>query len=434
MTYIVEAELLITMDQQNSVLTDAAIAVEEGVIIAVGDRQEIRSSYPTAEVIAGSARLMMPGLVNLHTHLAMVLLRGWAEGVDLQGFLERVWVAEGKIMTPEVVKVGTSLAAYESVRGGTTTALDMYFHPHAAHAGATEVGLRHVCGPIFFDFAGLDGLEWPERIDFAREWPSTLSALGGAATPLFVMPHSTYTVSPEHMKQVADVAAEIGANINVHASENQAENADVAARYSVTPTEFLSRAGVLDRRVVLGHGVWLSDSDLALLKKSGGAVAHCPGSNLKLASGAADFYRMRSQINVGLGTDGCSSSNDLDMWVVMRTAALLATHVQQAPSKVHAVDFVRAATIEAARAIGMGDEIGSLEVGKRADFIRLDLDQPHLTPVHDVYALLVFAAGRADVVDTFVDGVPIIRDRKLLTASDQGILRAAREAVSSLHE
>lgn len=432
MTLLVEADLLVTMDEQNSVVENGAIVVEGGQIIAVGSATDLRNQFPHAERIDGTHRLLMPGLINSHTHLAMALLRGWAEGVDLQGFLERVWAAEGAIMSPEVVRIGTQLGALESVLGGTTTTLDMYFNPHAAHEGAAEVGLRHLCGPIFFDFPGLDGLEWPERISYAKAWPERKAKIGGPQTPLYLLPHGTYTVSPEHMREVADLAEELGANIHIHASENQAENDDVASRYHATPTELLAEAGVLTRHTVLGHGVWLNDGDLKLLGAAHSAVAHCPGSNLKLASGAADFYGMKSRITVGLGTDGCSSSNDLDMWVAMRSAAHVATTVTGSPAQVKAVDFLRAATIEAAKALGISELVGSLEVGKRADFIRLDLDQAHLTPIHDIFALLVYAAGRGDVVDTFIDGVGVVRDRHITTVNKSEILNHARQAVKVL--
>lgn len=431
-TTIVEADLLITMDEQNSVIQDGAIAIENGVITAVGSAQDVKAKHPKGEVLPGKHRLLMPGLINSHTHLAMALLRGWSEGVDLQGFLERVWDAEGRIMNPDVVRIGTALGALEAVQGGTTTTLDMYFNPHAAHEGAVAVGLRHVCGPIFFDFPGLDGLEWSQRLEYARQWPATLKRIGGAEIPTYLMPHSTYTVSPENLSAIAQLAQELQANIHIHASENQAENTDVASRYHATPTQLISQSRLLDRHVVLGHGVWLTDADLQLMSQAAGAVAHCPGSNLKLASGSADFYRMRTHIKVGLGTDGCSSSNDLDMWAVMRMAAHMATSVQASPAKVKAVDFVRAATIDAAHALGISHLVGSLEVGKRADFIRLDLDQAHLTPIHDVYALLVYAAGRGDVIDTFVDGVAVVRDRQVLTTDPAKVLADARNAVSVL--
>lgn len=429
---IVEADLLVTMDEQNSIIRNGAVVIDDGVILAVGSAEDLGAAHPDAERLPGKARLLMPGLINCHTHLAMALLRGWSEGVDLQGFLERVWDAEGRIMNPDVVRVGTALGAMESVLAGTTTTLDMYFHPHAAHDGAVEVGLRHICGPIFFDFPGLDGMEWSQRIEYARTWKEKLAAIGGPEVPIYLMPHSTYTISPENLEAVAQLADELDSNIHIHASENQAENIDVATRYSATPTEMISKTGMLRTHVVLGHGVWLSDSDLQLLGNAGGAVSHCPGSNLKLASGSADFYRIRREAKVGLGTDGCSSSNDLDMWVVMRTAAHMATSVQGSPAQVKAVDFVRAATIDAAKALGVGEIVGSLEPGKRADFIRLDLDQAHLTPIHDVYALLVYAAGRGDVIDTFVDGIPVVRDRKLVKTDGQKILSDAREAVSVL--
>lgn len=422
--FIIAASRVVTVNARNEILRDHALLVEDGVITEIASRDELIARHPDVECMERPESLLMPGLVNAHTHLAMTLLRGWAEGVDLQGFLERVWAAEARLMEPEIVADGTELGAVEALLGGTTTALDMYLLPDAAHRGAVRAGLRHVGGPIFFDFEGLDGFSWDQRIAAARAWPEVLAEIGGPEIPVVLAPHSTYTVSPEHLAELALLAQELGAMVTVHASENEAENADVLARHGATPTGILAQAGVLEHRVVLGHGVWLSESDLALLGRGSAAVAHCPGSNLKLNSGLARFHDVRSAgVTMPLGTDGCSSSNDLNMWFVMRMAAMVATHVTQKPERVYAVDFVRAATIDGATALGMADQIGSIEVGKRADLVLLDTSAPHLTPIHDVHALLVFAAGREDVRDVWVDGQQVVRDRQMLT-TDVAALRS----------
>lgn len=399
------AELIVTSDTENKVCSNSSLGILNGEIIEI-------SSTPllAKEVFDATGKLIAPGLVNTHTHLAMTLFRGWAEGVELQGFLERVWAAESAIMNPKTAELGTTLGALEALLGGTTTTLDMYLFPDAAHLGAVRAGLRHVSGPIFFDFAGLDGMEWADRITFAKSWNKKLADIGGPKIPIYLMPHSTYTCSPEHLAEIADLAQQLGASIHIHASENAKENADVARRYGKTPTEILKDSGVLNQHTVFGHGVHLSDSDLALLTNQG--VAHCPGSNLKLASGITDVIKYReNQVKVGLGTDGCSSSNDLDMWSVMRLAGYLIAQTR-GPEKSDAATIFRMATIDGAAAIGMADQIGSIEIGKRADLIALDLNSPHLIPLHNVFAQLIYAAGRSDVTDVWVDGRAVIRDRK----------------------
>jgi 5-methylthioadenosine/S-adenosylhomocysteine deaminase len=377
---IEEAAFLVTSDSSNQVLQDCSIGISAGKIAAISTKKKLHG----ARVFHAQNKLIAPGLVNSHTHLAMSLLRGWAEGLDLQGFLERVWAAEGTVMNHENVIIGSRLGALEALKSGTTTVLDMYLFPDAAHEGAVRTGIRHISGPIFFDFPGLDGMNWTERIIFARNWHNILKELGGPQVPIFLMPHSTYTVSPEHLKDIAELAQEIGAHIHIHASENLNENAEVLKRYEKTPTRVLADAGILNS----------------------------PVSNLKLGSGLADIKKyLRQDIDVSLGTDGCSSSNDLDMWIVMRLAALLISQIH-GPNQLSAGEVFRLATIGGAKAVGMEYEIGSIEVGKSADIIAIDLNQPHMTPVHDVFSQLIFSAGKGDVSDVWVDGKHVISNRE----------------------
>lgn len=466
-TRIENLSYLVTVDEDFTILQDATIEFVDGVLTVIGDRRgpgraDDRAAAAVGErlaegavdgrpagagddvddvvtVIDGRGRLAMPGLINLHTHLPMTLLRGLAENVDLQGFLATVWAAEGAVMDPDTVRLGAELGALESVSAGCTTQLDMYFHHEQAHEGALLVGSRHVGGPVLFDGLGPDGLTWAERLEHVAAWPSRLTGPGpvGAkpVVPAAVMPHATYTCSPEHLRELADVVAgwpsHVRPLVHIHASENAAENTDVVRRYGMTPVQILADVGLLGGapRVVLGHGVHLDARDRALVAgaQPGAAVAHCPGSNLKLASGAMPWQTCRDAgVRVGLGTDGCASSNDLDLWAVMRQAALVARLTSGDPRVAPAVDLVRAATTEGARALGMADLIGSLEVGKRADLILLDLDAPHLTPVHDVAALLVFAAGRGDVTDVFVDGRPVIRNRRSTLVDTEDLLSRVR--------
>jgi len=404
---IKNARYAVTSNANDEILVGVSIGIKDGKIAYIG------SDSPDAKTIFDATdKLISPGLINCHTHLGMSLLRGWAEGVNLQGFLERVWAAEGAIMDEATCELGTELGALEALLSGTTTTMDMYLNPVATHRGAVRVGLRHIAGPIFFDFPGLDGLQWNQRIERAHQWPAELAKIGGPFIPTYLMPHSTYTDSPENLTEVAAIAKELGARIHLHVSETQAENEDVQSRYSKSPTEVCRDTGILDVPTIFGHGVHLSDSDMKIAASKGASVGHCPGSNLKLGSGLARFNEMRNAgITVGLGTDSCSSSNDLDMFSVMRLAAHVVA-LRQSPADVDLTSIVRAATIEAAKAVGLGDRVGSIEIGKEADLIALDLHAAHLTPVHDVNALLVFAAGRGDVTDVWVAGDQVVAKRQ----------------------
>ncbi|MFL6168430.1 MAG: amidohydrolase family protein [Ornithinibacter sp.] len=386
-------------------------------------------------LIDARGKLLMPGLVNLHTHLPMTLLRGLAENLDLDGFLQHLWAAEAAVMDEESVELGATLGALESLLAGCTTQLDMYFHHEAAHRGAVAAGSRHVIGPVFFDGPGPDGLAWPQRLAGLRDWPAVLDEIGGPRVPVAAMPHATYTCSPDNLAEVVTTLREVLAAtgrpglLTTHVSETAAENAGIRERYDATPTELLGRTGWLepDLPMVLAHGVHLTEDDRALVAAAGAAIGHCPGSNLKLASGALHWEEVRdSGIRLGVGTDGCSSSNDLDMWQAMRQVALVARLTSGRPDIASATEVLRAATVDGARALGLGDAIGSVEVGKRADLVLLDLSAPHLTPVHDVAALLVFAAGRGDVTDVLVDGRAVVRDRRGTRLDTADLLSRAR--------
>lgn len=427
-TIVANARFLLTCDNDRTAHEHAGIAISNGRIMAVGDVSHFEADH----VLDATNCIVLPGLVNLHTHLPMTLLRGIAENVDLQGFLECVWAEEARIMNSEGTYLGARLGALESLLSGTTTTLDMYFHPEAAHRGAVEAGLRHVIGPVFFDFPGPDDLTWEQRIELARSWPATLDRLGGAHVPPFLMPHSPLIVAPEHLRELANLAHDLDARIHTHNSENDKENEATVAAHGARPTPLLADAGMLDSRTVLAHCVRLDARDREMIAASGASVAHNPGSNLKLASGAMDLVGYRDQgINVGLGTDGCSSSNDLDMFAVMRLAANLARLVHHDPAAISAEDVVRSATIDGARAVGLGERIGSLEVGKEADVVVVDTNAVHLTPIHDPYTALVYAAGRSDVRDVFVAGEHVINNRQSTRMDAAEVMAAARAHVDS---
>jgi len=426
---IKNARYVYTVDDQDLILENATIVIRDGVIESINPTI---LPMDIVEIYDGKDRLIMPGLINTHSHLAMTLLRGWAESVNLDGFLERVWAAEGAIMDKITSALGTELGAAEAIQGGTTTVLDMYLNPDATHAAAVKVGLRHVTGPIFFDFPGLDGMEWNQRISFGEQWPTILKNIGGPEVPIYFMPHSTYTDSPEHLYEVAQLAKKFNARINLHLSETLNENQMVNEKYKKSPTQVCEDTGILDVPVVFGHGIHLSADDISIVRAHGTAIGHCPGSNLKLGSGVADYlYYIDSDLTVGLGTDGCSSSNDLDMWSVMRIAAHMVA-LKHSPADVRAGQIVRAATIDGARAIGIDHLVGSITVGKRADLIAIDLTALHLTPIHNLAALLVFAAGRSDVIDAWVDGNKVLESRKVIHIDQEDLRSRVHERIRAL--
>lgn len=421
------ARAVLVCDDESQVLNEVSVAITDGVIVAIGRVAELDAQIVADRVVDLAGHILMPGLVNLHTHLPMTLLRGVAENVDLQGFLELVWAQEARVMDPVGVELGARLGAVEALLAGTTTALDMYFHPEAAHRGAVAAGLRHVIGPVFFSFPGPDGLSWEQRRELAASWAGTLEEIGGPFVPYVLMPHAPLTVEVEHLRELGEIARARGGLINTHCSENDEENAQTVAIRGMRPVDCLIAAEVLPMAPVLAHSVKLDGNDRRNVSEAGAAIAHCPGSNLKLASGAADVVGYRADgIRVGLGTDGCSTSNDLDMFAVMRLAANLARLVRNDPAAISAADVLRMATLEGARAIGMGDRIGSIEVDKEADLIAIDTRVPHLTPLRDPHTSVVFAAGRSDVRHVWVAGEQVVVDRvpihvdvpKLLAAAD----------------
>ena len=424
------ARSAVMLDEHGATAENVDIVIADARIAAIGPDLS-GTTQSAAREIDGSNLLVLPGLVNLHTHLPMTLLRGVAENVTLQGFLERVWAEEARLMSPQGAHIGARLGALEALLGGTTTTLDMYFHPSAVHRGAVDVGLRHVIGPVFFSFPGPDGLSWDERMSLARKWPSELQRIGGPHVPPALMPHAAFTVGVDHLREVAALATHQGALVHTHASENDQENRDTIASTGMRPVAALAAAGLLGSPLVLGHGVRLESQEVAQLAAAATAIAHCPGSNLKLASGAADIVGYRAAgVRVGLGTDGCSSSNDLDMFAVMRLAANLARLVHMDPAAIAARDVVAMATIDGARSLGLADRIGTLEVGKEADLVLVRTDQPHLVPLHDPYTALVFSAGRSDVTHVLVAGELVIDDRRATRVDANEIMASAMAHVN----
>ncbi|MCG7203570.1 amidohydrolase [Streptomyces arenae] len=414
---------VLTVDDAGTLVRDGAVAVRDGEILAVGPTDALRAQYAAADTLDATGCLVMPGLVNTHTHLAMTLLRGRADDVTLQGFLERVIRWEGELLSPENVAAAVRVAVAESVRAGVTSALDMYWFHEAAERAAREAGWRLHTGPTFMDVPDpADGIAYEDRLEWARRDLAARPARPGTRPVLFA--HSTYTLSPEQLTGIAALAREFGALLHIHAAENAIEVATVEVAHGRRPVELLDRLGLLGPDLLIAHAVDLTGPEIAALARTGTSVAHCPVSNLKLGCGIAPVPRLLGAgVTVGLGTDGAVSSNTLDLLGAVRQAAL----VHKAggdPTAVGAEQAVRMATVEGARALGLDGQLGSLEPGKRADLIVLDLGKPHLTPRHDVWSMLAYAAQASDVRDTVVDGRVLMRDRALTTLDEAAALKA----------
>lgn len=361
----------------------------------------------------------MPGLINAHTHNAMSLFRGLDDDEELETWLQNLWKVEHETVSPEMVRIGSRLAYIEMIRGGTTMSVDMYWHPEAGAAAAREIGFRLMNGPIYVDFDNApDGLASRDRVSQGRTFLQSL--IDDPLIEPCVMPHSTYTVSPGSLEKCFALAREFDAMFITHASETLAEVAMVTEQHGRTPPKHLDHLGMLSEKTQLVHCVHLSDDEIEIFAERGISIVHCPNSNLKVGAGIARVMDMRNAgVPVLLGTDGAASSNDLDLWKVIRLATLLQRGANLNPTFNPAPEALEMVTSQAAQVLGLDDRIGSLEVGKHADLITIDLDQPHLVPLYDYYSHLVYAVGREDVNTVMINGRLVMRDRELLTVDEE---------------
>jgi 5-methylthioadenosine/S-adenosylhomocysteine deaminase len=426
--------LVVTVDDDETLIEDGAIAISGTDIVAIGPFYELSPQYRAAEVIDATGHIVMPGLINAHAHNGMTLYRGLVDDMPLETWLEIMLKAESQFVSPDTVKLGARLAYAEMIRGGTTMSLDMYWHPAASAQAAREAGFRLMNGLMFIDFdEAPDRISVDQRIELGREFLEEYRD-----DPLIercVFPHTTYTVAPENLKKTRALADEFGVFWCTHVSETAAEVSTVMDRYGRTPPRHLDHLGLLSDRTVLAHCVHLSDEEVDMLAERGTVAVHCPLSNLKLASGIAPVPRMRQAgVCVTLGTDGAASGNDLDMWMAMRLAAVVHRGVHGDPTFLPAPEVVNMVTCDAARALGLGDRVGSLEVGKRADIIIIDLNRPHLVPLYDVYSHLVYAVGRDDVSTVLINGQVVMRNRQLLTTDEQATMAEVRAMAQQIAE
>lgn len=423
---IVRGGTIVTMDGARRVLEGGAVVVKNGRIVMVAPLAEVDAKYVARETIDARGKVVIPGLINGHTHVPMTLFRGLADDLDLQEWLTKyIFPAEAKNVTEEFVRVGTRLGLAEMIRGGTTTYCDMYYFEDAIADETSKAGVRGLLGETVIDFPVADNKTWPEAMAYAekfiRKWK------GNALVTPAVAPHAPYTVSEEHLKNVRALSDRLGAPIVIHVAETRREVDDSVKSKNASPVDYLARIGFLNNRVVAAHLVHVSAEEIAVLKRLGVGGVHNPQSNMKLASGVAPVPQMlQADLDLGLGTDGAASNNDLNMWEEIDTTAKLHKVFTMDPKVVTAEQAFEMATIRGARALHMEREIGSIEKGKRADLVIVDLDDLNQTPLYNIYSQLVYATKADDVRTVIIEGRVVMRDRRLLTLDEQDIKTRAK--------
>ena len=422
---------VLTMDPQDTLIKNGAVAVSADRIVEVGTEDALSASYQAAKIIDARGGIIMPGLVNTHTHAAMTCFRGLADDLPLMTWLhDYIFPAEAKL-TFDIVYQGTRLACSEMILSGTTTFCDMYLFEEAVAQAVKEAGMRAVVGEVIYDFPSPnygpveDGLKYTEAlIEKWRDDPLITIA---------VEPHSAYVCSPDLLQKARAIADRNDVPIVIHLSETEREVVQIREKYGRTPVAHLAEIGFLCPNLIADHCVALTAKDTALLKDFDVKIAHNPESNMKLASGVAPIPELLKQgITVGIGTDGCASNNNLDMFQEMDTAAKLHKVHTLDPTVMDARTVVSMATIDGARVLGMGDIIGSLEAGKKADIIIIDIRSPHLMPMYNIYSHLVYAVTGSDVVTSVVNGRVLMEDRVLTTLDVDEVMAAVNRIAQDI--
>jgi len=427
---IKNCDWLVTQNRTREVMRDTSVLVENGIIREVG-----RIGSSADKTIDAKGKIALPGLINAHTHLSMTLFRGFADDMLLRDWLQKkIWPLEAKL-TGDDCYYGALLGCAEMIRSGTTSFVDMYFHMERVADAVNEAGLRG-----FLSYAPIDLFD-PAKGKLEKErvikFHDYVQKLAIPRVKFVVGPHAPYTCSADMLQWAKDYAEKQQAILHIHLAETRREQADMMKQNGMRVIEYLDKIGVLSKNMLAAHCVWLTKSEIQLLAKAGVSVAHCPVSNMKLASGGvAPLPEMfESKIAVGLGTDGAASNNSLDMFDTMKICALIHKAYRWDPTILNAQKILDLATIEGARAVRAEDELGSLEVGKRADVILVDGNTPNMRPIHGadtVVSDLVYSVSSGNVDTTIVDGKVLMLNREMKTLDMQGIISVTQERIDKL--
>lgn len=427
---------VVTMNQEFTLIPNGAVAIDQDSIVAVGTAAELKAAYDAAEVVDCTGQVIMPGLVNAHTHVPMTLMRGLNDDLRLDVWLGYLMPVERHFVTPEFVKLGTRLACAEMIRSGVTTFADMYYFEEAIAEQTAAIGMRALLGQSVIVFPTPDTQTYEDGLALCRQFIENWN--GHELIQPAVAPHAWYTATAEMLQACAALAQEYNVPVHTHISETTVEQENCHKQFHMTPVEWNEKNGILKSKLLAAHCVHISRQDMLKLKKAGAGIGHCPSSNLKLASGIAPVAEMLEVgCNVGVGTDGTASNNDLDMFEEMRLAALLGKVKRSDPTDLPAKQALELATIRGARAVHMDHLTGSLEVGKRADVIVVDMDGVHNWPhfynnPDGVYSRLIYAAKSTDVAHVLCNGRWLMRGRELLTVDEQASQAEAAEVAARI--
>ncbi len=424
---IVKADFVLKMDEELSVIENGAIAVKDSRIVFIGTSEDINNKYTSDNVIGGKGKVALPGLVNTHTHAAMVYFRGLADDLPLKVWLEEhIWPAEGRWLSPEFVGDAVELACLEMLKAGITVYNDMYFFGDAIALATKKTGMRAVVGIGILDFPSISASTTEEYFanaeNFIKDW------VGDDLIVPSIAPHALYTCAPENMLRAKKIAEQYDVPLHIHLAETEWEVNEVRNKYGKSPIILLESIGFLDERVIAAHCIWPSEEEIFILANRKVGVSHCIESNLKLSSGIAPVNKMlNAGVRVTFGTDGAASNNDLDILSEMSTAAKIHKAVSGDPTALNARQSVLMATRWGAEALGLGDIIGSIEEGKSADIIIADLKKPHLTPIYDIYSHIVYSMHPSDIESVMVNGKIVVDNGKLITTDEADIMNKALE-------
>ncbi len=432
---LIRGGTLLTMSETMEIIHDPEIGIRDGKILFIHRPEEPAVTVQAAETLDASDAMILPGLVNTHTHLPMVFFRGLADDLPLMDWLHHyIFPAEARFVNREMVYVGSLLAAAEMILSGTTTFCDGYFYESSVAQAAVDAGIRAVPAQGFIDppDAGKDAFLKNIRVAerFVEKW--------AGKSPLVVPAlfcHSPYTCSPATLQGVKQISREAKVPYIIHLSETRDEVRIIRERHGVSPVTHLEQAGVLDEATIAVHCVWLEEADIDILAARGVKISHNPESNMKLASGVAPVPEMMKRgITVGLGTDGCASNNNLDLLGEMSTSAKLHKIHRMDPTALDAATVVKMATREGAKVLGLDHHIGSVEPGKCADIILVDTRKPHLTPLYNCYSQLVYAANGSDVSTVIINGKIILKERRFLHLDVEDVMNRTRKIAGSIGE
>jgi 5-methylthioadenosine/S-adenosylhomocysteine deaminase len=424
---LVTGGTVVTMDAQRRVIEDGAVAIRGDSIVAVGPRAEIENRFEAVQTIDARGALVLPGLINGHAHAAMSLFRGLADDLALDEWLQKyIFPAEARNVSPDFVEWGTKLGMLEMLRGGITTYADMYYFEDVVARVTKDAGMRGVLGETIIDFPAPDNKTPSDAFAYTQKFLDHWK--GDPLIIAAVAPHSIYTCSEKTLQEAAALARRNSAPILIHIAEAQFELQQSRAKYGATPVAYLERAGILGPDVVGAHCVWVDQADIATLARFNVGCINNPSSNMKTAAGVMPVPEMLAAGEpIGLATDGAASNNNQDMFEEMDLAAKLQKVARMDPRALPAKQAVEMATINGARALHLEKIIGSLEAGKKADLIVVDIGAPHATPMYDVYSELVYALKASDVRTVLISGKIVMKDRQMLTLDEKEVLAKAEE-------